>query len=98
MNEDLVYVVAVGQHTTINGKTMQPIKFKHEGSRKIHSTLTFDLDMYQPDSVVGWESVPSKDNTKQYDVLLPYMSASAARRRTWLSPKPAKKCSIATFF
>ena len=91
MNEDLVYVVAVGQHTTINGKTMQPIKFKHEGSRKIHSTLTFDLDMYQPDSVVGWESVPSKDNTKQYDVLLPYMSASAAKKADMAIAKARKE-------
>ncbi len=91
MNEDLVYVVAVGQHTTINGKTMQPIKFKHEGSRKIHSTLTFDLDMYQPDSVVGWESVPSKDNTKQYDVLLPYMSAAAARKADMAIAKARKE-------
>jgi len=91
MTEDLVYVVAVGQHTTINGKTMQPIKFKHEGSRKIHSTLTFDLDMYQPDSVVGWESVPSKDNTKQYDVLLPYMSASAAKKADMAIAKARKE-------
>jgi len=91
MQEDLVYVVAVGQHTTINGKQMQPIKFKREGSRKIHSTLTFDLDMYQQDTVVGWESVPSKDGTKQYDVLLPYMSASAAKKADLAIAKARKE-------
>ena len=91
MTEDLVYVVAVGQHTTINGKQMQPIKFKREGSRKIHSTLTFDLDMYQQDTVVGWESVPSKDGTKQYDVLLPYMTAAAARKADMAIAKARKE-------
>ena len=91
MTEDLVYVVAVGQHTTINGKQMQPIKFKREGSRKIHSTLTFDLDMYQQDTVVGWEQKLSKDNSKTYDILLPYMTAAAARKADMAIAKARKE-------